>query len=239
MSIAEKHLKVAAILALVGGIGVALTIWGAVRSGTAQAALQAQIDRIEKHTEIPPTVTVNPPVVNVNQPPAVLRAELGFEKLVSSYDGTAIINGNQVAIHPMLLIGRPVSQNLYFTNTGTAIADKMTGVGIVYIASTETEQELTAKFKQALHKLKYGNFGTLETAGRSEFWFTATSEGVITQDDMEKIRKGAERIYLFASVEYRDPSGAHYAHYCRSLQTPAMNGEDAIWHFCNDFSDHR
>ena len=69
-------------------------------------------------------------------------------------------------------------------------------------------------------------------------WFSPSSETIVTQDDINKLKDGTEFLYLFVRVAYHDPSGNHYINYCRVLQPPVEHIAP-IWHFCEDFSDSR
>jgi hypothetical protein len=62
VSVEKKRMRNAIVIGLIGGIGVGLAVWLAVRSATVQLALQAQLDKIQRNTETPqpaPTVIVN------------------------------------------------------------------------------------------------------------------------------------------------------------------------------------
>ena len=78
--------------------------------------------------------------------------------------------------------------------------------------------------------------------GSSGVWMTAVSDRAATGDDPTKLADGIERLYIFASVTYRDQHQKHHLHLCRLLQAPDRaalehGGQEAIWHFCDDFSD--
>jgi hypothetical protein len=244
VSVAEGRLRNAFIIGVVGAAGIGLTVWGAIRAGLTQEHLQAQLDQIQRNTQQPPSVTVNPPVVNVNTPPTPVPATaalLSFDNFESSYSRTVNVNGTPVATrNSMFEIGKPVSENYYFTNTGSAFADRVTAIAHVYITTNETEKELTAKFRKYAKLHSPPPVGTIANGGKEQFWFTGLSDDAVTQDDYDKLSSGAERLYWFLSISYSDPSGSHYQHYCELLQPfPKDVPQPVIWHYCDDFTDHR
>ena len=74
-------------------------------------------------------------------------------------------------------------------------------------------------------------------------WITAFSDRVVGQDDIAKLADGTEKLYLFVSVTYRDQKQKHHFHLCRVLQALDKDAlqqnvaQEAIWQYCNDFSD--
>jgi hypothetical protein len=221
-------------------VGAISLISGGIRGGDLHSEL-SDIKRGQQTTNAGiQDIKNNPPIVNVNTPPAkspVPAAQVVLEKFESSYTTVSTINGVATPMNTLLVAGKPVSQNFFFINTGSASADGAVGFGRVYIG-TEREGSLLKRFKDDLAKAKPNAPGTIEVGGRDEFWFTATSENSITQDDIDKLSDGKESLYIFVNVTYRDPNGRHYAHYCRVLQTPPKDQTiQSIWHFCDDWSD--
>jgi hypothetical protein len=185
----------------------------------------------------PPTVVVNPPAVTVNPPQQLAASLLRFEKLESAL--SEAVNGLPTGRRLAFVPGATVQLNLYWLNDGAVTADRAKGMAAVYLApneTKETEKELTTKFKQILKRATPG-VGTIPNGGHTEFWYTAESDRVVTQDDIDKLAKGTEVLYLFDSLSWIDPTGSHYIHRCIALQHPAFDPE--VWHFCHDFSDHR
>src|SRR5580692_118946 len=65
VSVEKKRVRNAIVIGVVGGLGIALTIWGGIRNDKAQQSLQNQLDTIQRNTEKPqptPVVNVLPPL---------------------------------------------------------------------------------------------------------------------------------------------------------------------------------
>jgi hypothetical protein len=70
VSVAENRFRNAIVIGSIGAAGIFLTVWGTVRAGQAQTKLEAQLEKIQKQTAVPPNVLVNippqaAPIVNV------------------------------------------------------------------------------------------------------------------------------------------------------------------------------
>jgi hypothetical protein len=250
LSVQEKRLKIAFIIGLVGVLGIGLTVWGAIRNGISQQKLEADLTELKKGQQTtnsgieeiktnPPVVNVSPPVVNVLPPTQAVHANVVLVAFQSSHNVPKTVNGVTISVHPLLVVGKPVMENFQFTNTGTATADKLGGYSRIYI-SGDSEENLTKKFKREFDTKKTSG-GTLQAGGIEGFWFTAQSESAVTENDINQILDEKQHLYAFFAITYRDPNGTHYLHHCRLLQTPRREqlGEDPIWHFCKDFSEHR
>jgi ABC-type phosphate/phosphonate transport system permease subunit len=61
VSVRENRIRNAIIIALVGFVGIGLTVGGTIRNSINQDRLQAQLNKIQRNTEQPPTVQVNVP----------------------------------------------------------------------------------------------------------------------------------------------------------------------------------
>ncbi|MEO6911765.1 MAG: hypothetical protein ABI158_12665 [Edaphobacter sp.] len=198
----------------VGIVICALVLWQAIRSGKAQKPLaNLSIDRIESAFK-----------PNQSGLPAVQRW------LVANHD---------------------IDANIYFRNDGPAAAEKFKGYGRIYLVSSDPResdamktaekmrdiQMLMPKFVSSSKEPLTGVEGApLAPTGRETVWFTAHSERPITQTDIDNLQSGAELFFLFYTVQYSDPAGAHRIHGCRIAQTPSFNPE--IWQFCDAFQDH-
>jgi hypothetical protein len=181
-------------------------------------------------------------VVNINTPaPAtpVPAALVNLDRYITVYTATGTANGAPITHHPLENVGHPVGLNFFFTNTGNAVADDMEGYAALYIAAGETEKTLTDKFRKTLSHLTFAKSQSLETGGKFTFWFTGGTDRNLTQDDVDKLSNATERLYVFVHLGYRDATGKHYQHYCWFLQPPRDLSEEPIWHYCDDFTDHR
>jgi hypothetical protein len=58
---------------------------------------------------------------------------------------------------------------------------------------------------------------------------------IITQDDLDKFKSGAEVSVVMAVLTYKDGDKIHHLRQCLWLQPPAQ--PPGIWHFCEGFPD--
>jgi hypothetical protein len=99
------------------------------------------------------------------------------------------------------------------------------------------KKELTRRKELLKQQKKTG--GTLQTGGNDKMWLTPESNEKVTEEIKRKLIASELYLYVISSVWWRDPTGNHYLNVCRLLQPPATGTSDAIWHLCNDWSDHR
>jgi hypothetical protein len=256
VSVTDKRITAAFIIGVVGALGVVLTVWGAVRAGVTQQKLEADINELKtgqqttnagiQHIESTPrSVTVNPQI-NIPNPP--LRANVAVG--VISPGNAETINGVRTGRLRWLVLNELVQANIPFTNTGSAVADAAVGWGRIYIVPSdpmkadidkreekrEDEKLLEKQFRTYSKTAPKTPTGTIPNPNGS-MWFTARSERVITQPDIEKLAIGGELLFLFFVETYKDATGSHYIHGCQIAQPPAFNPE--IWQFCDGFQDHR
>jgi len=214
-----------------------------------EAGQQKTNTGIQEIKSNPPVVNVSPPVVNVNTPPLPpLAASVLLLKITPNQ--MQVANGVATGLWAWLAPGQTIGINIHFTNMGPVTADVTKEWGHIYLmpsdpnrADTDKYDEkakdvkmLIPKFKKALGQIPRSR-ATLAANGTNETWFSAHSDSPITQEDINKLYTGAELLFLFFSVEYKDPSGSHYIHHCQIAQTPAFNPE--IWGVCDGFQDHR
>jgi hypothetical protein len=210
----------------------------------------AQLNRIEKNTGQPPNVIISPPVVNISPPaPAVpaLRSQVALDHFESSYDQTVNVNNIPTRINQLFKIGDPISLNLFFKNTGNAVADKVWSAGQVIFATSETDDDLISAFKSQLKEVLAPAIrtnlertgGVIEMGGTNTYWFTQKATRPLQADDVTKLQNGKERLVFLTLLSYHDPLGSHHIHLCEWLQPPVANVENqpAVWHFCQGFND--
>ncbi len=172
----------------------------------------------------PPQIQVNVPpsqvIVNVPTQEHVPKATIILQKFEGLYSVSITRNGVTSQARSFIAKGSRAAMNLFFINTGAATADAGDGWGKIYIEpSSVTEGELTNRFKKELKSKPFSSHALIEPGGTA-FWFTALSDQVVTQDDVDQLSDGTKRLFIFASESYHDPSGEHYAHHCFILQQP-------------------
>jgi hypothetical protein len=203
-----------------------------------QQATNTGIKQIKEIAQTPPTVTVP---VTINPPSQAATSRVRMVKLESAYHET--LNGALTGRLQGLLLGKNVELNSHFVNDGTANADHIKGMGRIYLTkdeTVETEKAVVATFRLAVKKYPWATMvgGTIEPGGsgpQADFWFTSKSDGVLSQEDMDKLANGTEVLYLLNYVTWSDLAGSHYIHLCRALQAPAFDPE--VWHLCRSYED--
>jgi hypothetical protein len=219
----------------------------AYRSNQGQAALRKQLNAIERNTKQAPKVEVNVPpprVILQPSPLARLSARVVLKRTVSSYFETTEA-GKIITNKPMaaFVAGRPISYNLTFENGGGIAAERFRAIGKVFLG--DKDDELTeARFKEAFLQWipKVPPYvAALEIGSDNSKFITASSDEILTSEDVQQKLHGAKVVYIFAETRYADPTGSHYIHYCSEMQPPVLSqaGEIVmeVWHDCHDFSD--
>ena len=216
-------------------IGLIFTGFAVERGVDAADKLQAQLNTIQHNTETPPP----PPIINVNPPspaPPQQRADVALYEVSGGIKQS--VNGIPTGVTAVYRLGETAAINIYFVNSGTADAD-MDGAAKIYLVperSEKIEKVLTADFtKFVMHRTPTPS--PLQHGGQSGYWFSGQSEKIITQEDIDKLKNGTTILYLYFEVEYKDPAGHHYQHYCRWAQ-PSASEAEIIWHYCSDYADH-
>ncbi len=213
VSVTEHKLKTAFVLAVIGAMGIALTVYGAIRSGTAQAALQAQLNKIQQNTEKPPSVTVNP---QINIPPA--PAPPPQHTHLSMLDPQPV--GGAMPYWP-LSPQNPFEVNIGFMNAGEFAADdvihgeilslidigkirKPSQVASVYRGIMDTKQLLGE-----LHKLRGHGLTVLPHTG--QYNYVTVQMGALKQTDIDQVIARQTAICASTRIEWKDKSGCYFS----------------------------
>ncbi len=219
VSVADKKMRSAFIIGLVGAVGIALTVYGAIRSGHTQEALQAQIDKIEKHTEQPPPI----PQVTVNVPPSVQTPPqlLSYPRMEGNSES---VNGQRVQPNTLQFADFTNAAGrhevaIYFVNPGPGPAkDVLYGAVPLLVSGNNTratEEFGFLKFKEwwlAHQKEKH-----------PEFWSPgerSASDGmlVLSDSDITAIRNDTSQLYAFAAIQWSDDAGRHQYEFCANFR---------------------
>jgi hypothetical protein len=256
VSVAENRFRNAIVIGSIGAAGIFLTVWGTVRAGQAQTKLEAQLEKIQKQTAVPPNVLVNippqaAPIVNVRpSAPPKPTASVAEARTVSGFKAPNTTDPR--AAGPWLTADQEITANLVFSNSGPARADDVRAWGRIYLVESDpnkTDPDKLAEksedarmlarnlVKTSTPILKNMPAGKIDPNPSDYFWITAHSGRAITQEDIDKLQSGSELLFLLYIVQYRDPAGEHYIHSCKIVQPPAFKPE--IWQFCSAFEEHR
>jgi hypothetical protein len=233
VSLREKRVKNAAIIGLIGALGIGLTIWGAVRNGIAQGELNDKLSKIQHNTETPPQVTVNVPSA---APPNVfvtgerLQGALGISKV--EFPPSLSAKPFQVNVH-LANVGQAPIDNVFFWETAIfrpigqieSIADSNRADRSVY-------KELLKSGKEGVEDAKRNGHSPLHFAIDEDHWGTMTLYP--TDKDVSGTLDGTTRLYFFTYAEWNHGKQQYIA--CRWLQPPASadygSGSNLVLHDC-------
>lgn len=231
VSIAEKHLRVAAVLGLVGGIGVALTVWAAIRNDRAQTGLQTQLNQIQKNTEKPQPA----PIVNVNPPPVYFPPQEAFMTLIDrKLNPVKISDHIGVNFTSKNLSGAVSANSEVGWSTVYVVETKQTGMGTSgkeWMVPSDVEDDYFVRFLKEVAKTPPAGdrmYGPNETT-----WTTAL--GPELDEQMSKELTNQTKAILHV-VEYRwnDSAGVHINDVCEWLQPNSfLPNNPEVWHYCS------
>jgi hypothetical protein len=233
ISVRENRLRNAIIIGLVGFAGIGLTVFGTIRNGLAQTALEGRMEKIQKNTETPPQVTVNvpqnaPPQIIVNPPPS-RHVSAGS---IQSARMPEFLNNGQIAE------GVPISVNLSLANRGSEPVDNFEryfGTFLVSVKDRDSQQvdrEVHSAFlKEVTKAAKMAKKGPTINVG-DVAWNTLVTPP-LTKEQVDGILRGTVRFYAYAWARWKDE--LHDFDSCIWLQAPSVPQIDstkAVWHIC-------
>ena len=227
---AKRSYKVAFLALTVVALG--LIIWQTILNRRETGSLHAQLNKIQKNTETPPSVTVNvppsaPPQIIVNNAPPSKHVALGFVKLSRN---PQFLNGGQI------IEGLPLRVNIFFANKGSEPVENVAtyyGTAIAPIAGDpdKLDREIHAKFYSDARKgAATSPLFTLNPG--DEMWNTVDTPK-LTKEQVEGLIGGTVRFYAYGWARWKNES--HDFDLCLWLQAPRMNHIDndmAVWHMC-------
>ncbi len=228
VSVTENRIRNAFIIGIVGAAGIGLTIYGAIRSGTAQQALQTQLDRIQRNTERPqpaPVVNVNPPIVN-------FPAQEAF---------VTLIERNLFKFQ----IGQHIEVNFTSANLSQQVAARDEyGYSLVYVVDTSRIGfDKDAMVSPSIEDKQYSAFLTetskipinaTRTYGPNQNDFSSAYGPILDAETLKAITNETKAIFHATSYLWRDGGGEHVNEVCEWMQPNSFEPNRAqIWHYCN------
>lgn len=202
-------------------------------------------------TEAPPAAWLNERLRQLNEnwtvSDAVQPAATVSPRSYVAFDGGPEIpprNGSEVP-SDSFAVGTALGFNVKFKATGPnpiQLIGTDLACELASDTSIETEKTLLTKFNSKLRKERKTHpiAPRTMTAGEEHFGspmaLTETSQvRIVTQDDLDKLRTGAEIAYVIGQITYRDGADLHHIRRCMWLQPPAS--KPIVWDFCNLFND--
>lgn len=187
----EHRLRNAIFIGLIGGFGIGLTIWGAIRNGVAEQQLQTQLGNIQKNTETPPKVEVN--VATPSNPPK--HGEVVF-------DNPSLLASNPV-VPPKS--GQIPELNIVFRALeGSAVTKELYGAVIVIPVALIDNGTAFLKYRKDIKTRTTG--GTLTTDERAFYTFSGKALG---EQDVSDINAGKAGICAIGFINWSDQTGSY------------------------------
>lgn len=107
----------------------------------------------------------------------------------------------------------------------------------------DTQQSLIADFKKSMQRERKSGLWSSEPStlglGDGGFFTAFAQDGKVhrkaTQEELERLRAGAEIAFIIANITYTDLGIVHHLRRCLWLQPPAA--VPGVWHFCDGFNN--
>ncbi len=201
VSFQEKRLRIAIIIGLVGGLGIGLTIWGVIRSGTTQTKLEADITELKNGQQManagikqientPPTVTVP---VTVNEPSQIKHTSLHFMKPeLSKFPFLPFHAGQQLVL------------NMGFINSGDFAILNVKSDHVIVLTDIKDINHVFAKHRKELNPKNIS--GQMNAHIGVVSWHTYFGP-TLTDDDIPKLNSQEKAVCGLGIAYWKDESG--------------------------------
>jgi len=227
VSVTDHKLKIAFIIGVVGAIGVVLTVYAAIRAGSTQKSLQAQLDRIQHNTEQPQP----PPVVNFNPQITVPPTPSPKQHTHVEYEPQVVTAGHGFPDLTMHLQPQLAPTVVFaFRNSGDFTVQRPSDAGLVLLVPNERANSV---FKDHQKQLRfYGPGGSLTAHSVTGGYHTG--QGVpLTADDVVKIKAGILALCGIGAIRWSDSTGKYETRFAQCLQSePDHTGLN--WHIMQE-----
>lgn len=234
VSVSENRIRNAVIIGAIGAVGIGLTIFGAIRSGMAQQALQKQLDAIQRNTEKPQPA----PVVNVNAPPVNFPPQEAFVTVIGrsliqfQISLPVIVNFTTENLSPTVpALNQYGFDQMYFVET------EPLGPNKELLVSKAVEEKYYKIFLKSIANERPDNSRTLGPQQN----YTSSRFGAPLDKDLEKeIQLGNKAVFHAMEFVWTDAAGQHTNEACEWLQpqsftpgTSFKSGASEVWHYCH------
>lgn len=231
VSVQEHRIRNAFIIGIVGAIGIALTVYGALRTGAIQEKLQADITELKngqqqanagiQHIEsTPPMVTVNP---QINIPPTPAPKEHSKVDFVPPFESR---------VRPILPFAKDETPlvNVGFKNSGDFQVRPKQFHALVVVVPTDEQIGVFHKYRTQLSHTVAIVGGALNPHidGTSYRTFKGLP---LTDDDVSRLNNGTGMLCVIASMDWQDDSGHYETDFsqCLGAELPIPQG-GFNWH---------
>jgi hypothetical protein len=233
VSVREHRIRNAIFIGVVGGIGIALTVWGATRSDIAQTNLENELAAIKQNTEKPqpsPIINVNPPAVNF--PPQQAFVGVVGRGLVQFKVPESIVVDFTTANESSSVS----ALNEYeFDRIYIAETEKL-GPNGELLVSKAAEEKYYKQFLETISKIHPTDSRTIGPQQN----FVSSGFGPRLDNGLKnEIELGSKAVFHAMEFVWRDQAGQHINEACEWLQPqsftvgkPFVSGQSEVWHFC-------
>jgi hypothetical protein len=195
VSVSEHRIRNAVIIGLLGAAGIGLTIFGAIRSGTAQQALQNQLDSIQRNTEKTPTVNVNPQINLPSPPPKHAHVD---------YNVKTVRESPLLPFHE----GQKPALNIGFSNGSSDVAISSSSLRAVVVVVPTTY--LDGSFQKHISEIKKQPPAISQTINPlGDGGYATYTAPPITAEDVLQLNAGKEAVCGLALTIWKDESGTY------------------------------
>lgn len=233
VSVKENRTRNALFIGIVGTVGIALTVWGAIRSGDAQTKLQSELDAIKTNTEKPqpaPIVNVNPAAINF-PPQEAFVVDTGRGLAQFKVPELIVVSFTTANVSPSV----PAISEYQFDRVYLVETEKL-GPGGELLVSKAVEEKYYKEFLKSLSNIQVTGS---RTVGPQQS-FIASGFGPRLDKDLEtEIQLGNKAIFHAMEFVWKDQAGEHINEACEWLQPQSFTvgaqfvpGTSETWHFC-------
>ena len=193
VSIAEGQLKIAMTMGVIGGLGVALTVFATVRSDRAQQSLQAQLTEIKHNTEQPPQVTVNVPPT----PPSASHGHLDFFQ-------TSV--PNDAKLDPFRE-GQVADVNILFKADGGVVSSAVLKAIVVVVPVKDFGEAKISTYKKRIDVADSAVSGTLMPSELGNFRTFYSKP--LSSDEASSLNQSKAGVCAIGVMSWQDDSGKY------------------------------
>lgn len=194
---------------LFGILGAFVVVVGGIRNQTAQAALQKQLDAIQKNTATPPKITVNVPPGKFVLPPASQHTHMEYFS-VGEASKSLGIQGIPIGA------GATPTIPMAFRNVGGFAIQRPIDSGLLMLVPANSYKTAFRDFRREMVTFP-GPGGTMP-AGAPDGAYHTVAASQLSKGDAAKLASGELCLCGIGSVRWFDTTGEYETHFAQCLR---------------------
>jgi hypothetical protein len=221
VSVQEHRIRNAFIIGLVGLIGVVLTVGGTIRNSINQGRLQAQIDKIQRNTEQPPIINVQPSPVILPNAKAHTRVDF-----LDPFPNTGV---------PSLLPFRKdavPSVNVGFRNGGDfQVQEPRPDVKIILVDGSpgHIPENTCQKNRHLVKPYSQAPWGAMNPhPPDGHYLYHSYFGNPLSEDDVTRLNSGNKDLCAIGITAWKDETGRYETDFCQCFASE-LDGH-FMWH---------